>query len=970
MRGEGDARFHSLGAIAERRANAALQMLTEATSSGSCWQDIGAKDGIALAKTTADWKVFVANKAVASIETKLPTLVKRLFSNDHTEACHTFTQEIFQDTFVDAAVVATIPPDASGALDVPTSGVSAFHPTHKRMAVKWYATTGKSKLHKPLDHLVLEFIGLVLEHGRLKCCYLFQESLPESTNVRAPSDSAHYERMQIDALIMKFERGARLNGSENVLMSVALQRMPSLLDLGFKNPAQDMVFKLAKGFRDALQTVKSVTLDMNFVQTAAWVPDSDRPFCSICDRPFLSFFRRRHHCRVCGEVVCDQCSNILPASSAHSIPDRHNVQTVYIQADIRLCCRCLLERQGQMNQTGDLDIDEDDLFAWLEPDGNASPRSTMSQARFTGGDNLANRISEGSEDRSYASSDHTPRSRPASSPLHSEHHVSSLGSRRSRNTPPAPEPLEPMRRRVPTPPPMEPEPVQLAHKPPSPRTRAASWHRREEPRPVRLYDDDGGRRSIQRSQSDRGPEFRPPLNIDRKYAPLDSPPTPPRRRTSSVETSPVRVASAWAVKTPDADAIEVAFKELIGKLRGSVDFLVVSFSEGCDGQYVLQRLQQLAPGVPFIGGTIGRGICDEAAWVSVKRDALVALWGVHDPEGSYAVSYVDYTEASAKAKAFKATQAALGYAQTALPVASTQSPDFCVVYASPLGIDEALAGIRAGVTCPILGGCSAVSPNRDRLLQIGSCSGGFRRHGGRMGGNGSHIGAAIALCYPSVETVVDWFSGYKPLVGDNGELCSGMVTAADNEQQTIYAIDDRPAAIMYKSWLRVASEKCQTDFLSLRFPRLGYIHPFGCLLNDNSVHSTPVIVGLDDATGAVATTTPIPEGTYLALMESSPATLQDAVASMGARVAAANKFHVREVVGTLLFLSTGMQVVLGSQSMAGMVGAYKEWAGPAGLLGLTAFGEIGHLQSEARAVPHCDSLMFSALVFSNRRKKL
>ncbi|OQR90662.1 DEAD/DEAH box RNA helicase [Achlya hypogyna] len=946
-----DARFHSYGAIAERRANAALQMLQEASSSGSCWQDIGSKDGIVLSKTAADWKVFVANKAVTSIETKLPTVVKRLFQNDYTVACHTFTQEIFQETFVDAAVIANIPPDTSATNDVPTSGTSAFHPVHKRVAVKWYATAGKSKLHKPLDHQVLEFIGLVVEHGRLKSCYLFQESIPDSADFRPPADSAHFERMQIDALIMKFERGARLNGSENVLMSVALQRMPSLLDLGFKNPAQDMVFKLAKGFRDALQTVKSVTLDMNFVQTASWVPDSDRPFCCICDRPFISFFRRRHHCRVCGEVVCDQCSNILPASSQHSIPDRHNVQTVYIQADIRLCCRCLLERQGQMNQTGDLDIDEADLFAWLDPDGDAdltasqlySPRSTISQARFA--DTAAHRISEGSEGSSRRSSGLD---------------LSSVPSQRSQRSP-----VATPREDVPPSPASDP-PVP---RPQTPRVRAVSWGRRDEARPTRLYEDDG-RKAAQRSHSDRAADYRPPLSIDRKYLALDSPPTPPRRRTASVEASPVRVASAWAVQTPNHDAIDVAFHELVGKLRGGVSFLVVSFSEGCDGQYILHRLHQLAPGVPFIGGTIGRGVCDETAWVSVKRDALVALWGVHDPEGSYAVSYCEYKEGSARAKAFKATQAALGYAQNALPVASTQVPDFCMVYASPIAIDDALTGVRAAVGCPVLGGCSGVSENRERLLQIGSCSGGFRRNGGRMGGTGSHVGAAIALCYPSVETVVDWFSGYAPLVGDDGRVCSGMVTAADPEQQHIYAIDDRPAAHTYKAWLRVASEKCLGDFLSLRFPRLGYIHPFGCLTDTDDVRATPVIVGMDDATGAVSTTTPIAEGEFVALMEASPDILHDSVASMGTRVQEHRKFALRDVAGTLLFLSTGMQVVLGSQSMAGMVGAYKEWAGNASLLGLTAFGEIGHLPSELRAVPHCDSLMFSALVFSNRRKKL
>ncbi|OQS05572.1 DEAD/DEAH box RNA helicase [Thraustotheca clavata] len=983
-----DGRFDSYTAIAERRANASLQLLQEATSSASCWSDIGSKDGILLSKTTPEWKVFVAHKAVTSIETKLPTVVKRLFENDCTVSSHTFTQEVFQDVFVDAAVVANIPTDITNPIDVPTSGTSIFHPSYKRIAVKWYALAGKSKLHKPLDYQVLEFIGLVLEQGRLKCCYLFQESIADTKDFRPPVDSTHFERMQIDALIMKFERGARINGTENVLMSVALQRMPSLLDLGFKNPAQDMVLRLAKGFRDALQTVKSVTLDMNFVQTASWVPDSDRPFCSICDRPFISFFRRRHHCRVCGEVVCDQCSNILPASSAHSIPDRNNVQTVYIQADIRLCCRCLLERQGQMNQSNDSDITEEELLTWLDPthDDEAiedvladrltggtlmSPRTTISQGRFMD----QGRISEESESSRRSSRGSHGRVSGPSTPTKDQRSPvidtpPTIGHRRakSRELPPidtgAASLLSTMKSR------------QIPSPAPEPRVRAQSWHRqssREEVKLVRLYDSppEDGSIPITRSQSDRGPENRPPLSIDRKYMqmPLDSPTTPPRRRISidqRKEPSNVRVASAWIVQSPEYDAVDVAYTELVSKIRGNVHFLVVSFSESCDAQYILHRLQKLAPGVPFIGGTLGRGVCDETAWVSAKRDAIIALWGIHDPEGSYSVGSCEYREVNAKHKTFKAAQAAIGYAQAALPVAANQTPDFCIAYASPLAVDEALAGLRAAVACPVLGGCSTVSSNRDRMLQISSCSGGFRRNGGRMGGLGSHIGIAFAMCYPSVDTVVEWFSGYTPLQSVDGSYCTGMVTTADMEQQKIYAIDDRPAASMYKEWLQIASERTKTDFLTSKFPRLGYIHPFGCVTSDENgelaVQSTPVIVGMDEATGAVSTTTGIVEGTYVALMESNPDTLKEAVSQMGTRVLSSKKLQSTDIAGTLMFLSTGMQVVLGSQSMAGMVGAYKQWSGTSNLLGLTAFGEIGHLPTEAHSIPHCDSLMFSALM--------
>jgi FYVE zinc finger len=38
-----------------------------------------------------------------------------------------------------------------------------------------------------------------------------------------------------------------------------------------------------------------------------WIPDSERPACAVCKNNFTTF-RRKHHCRKCGDVVCDSCS--------------------------------------------------------------------------------------------------------------------------------------------------------------------------------------------------------------------------------------------------------------------------------------------------------------------------------------------------------------------------------------------------------------------------------------------------------------------------------------------------------------------------------------------------------------------------------------------------------------------------------------------------------------------------------------
>lgn len=50
----------------------------------------------------------------------------------------------------------------------------------------------------------------------------------------------------------------------------------------------------------------------NGAKPPRWVADEDRDACTVCREPFSAWWRRRHHCRSCGEVVCFACaSNFL-----------------------------------------------------------------------------------------------------------------------------------------------------------------------------------------------------------------------------------------------------------------------------------------------------------------------------------------------------------------------------------------------------------------------------------------------------------------------------------------------------------------------------------------------------------------------------------------------------------------------------------------------------------------------------------
>ena len=63
-----------------------------------------------------------------------------------------------------------------------------------------------------------------------------------------------------------------------------------------------------------------------------WVSDDERRTCTLCDRKFHPFFRR-HHCRMCGIIVCSKCS-----------PSRVSLPDLGYQNLVRVCNPCFAHR--------------------------------------------------------------------------------------------------------------------------------------------------------------------------------------------------------------------------------------------------------------------------------------------------------------------------------------------------------------------------------------------------------------------------------------------------------------------------------------------------------------------------------------------------------------------------------------------------------------------------------------------------
>lgn len=89
-------------------------------------------------------------------------------------------------------------------------------------------------------------------------------------------------------------------------------------DIGHEDSIQDVNtadMTLSTPAKTSLtQNGKSLSSPAIITEDVAWMPDRLCKTCYSCDLPF-TFLRRRHHCRICGQVFCNACSSyFVPAA--------------------------------------------------------------------------------------------------------------------------------------------------------------------------------------------------------------------------------------------------------------------------------------------------------------------------------------------------------------------------------------------------------------------------------------------------------------------------------------------------------------------------------------------------------------------------------------------------------------------------------------------------------------------------------
>ncbi|KAL8019454.1 putative FYVE zinc finger, DNA ligase, ATP-dependent, Zinc finger, FYVE/PHD-type [Plasmopara halstedii] len=101
-----------------------------------------------------------------------------------------------------------------------------------------------------------------------------------------------------------------------------------------------------KAKKQAIQTMYilegGLLMVSNLLQTHSWVNNDLRTHCSVCIQQFQPF-RRRHHCRTCGEVVCAGCS------SQHTV----RLTDINVECETRVCTFCIIRATDASNKANE-----------------------------------------------------------------------------------------------------------------------------------------------------------------------------------------------------------------------------------------------------------------------------------------------------------------------------------------------------------------------------------------------------------------------------------------------------------------------------------------------------------------------------------------------------------------------------------------------------------------------------------------
>lgn len=269
---------------------------------------------------------------------KIQGFYKDILGVHHAESTIEFRnqQKILYPDTLDAAVLHTI---RSSTQHQHQQHAQQPQPQQTRQeqyfSIKWVVTSSPSSEIRKRDCCYVEMLGFTNDrYGReIGFCVSASVAIPECPDMLEAQQVTRF-RMRNTMLIVPTEDAQ--STSEIFVMGVK-----EVVDSSLGTNAHHRHFMAILNDMSLVIDSQNITKHILIPRTE-WVPDRERKECSICCRGFNFFFRRRHHCRLCGEVICRTCFVKRSVPNAMRIDEGVKVAAVTEIAQDKFCVRCVM----------------------------------------------------------------------------------------------------------------------------------------------------------------------------------------------------------------------------------------------------------------------------------------------------------------------------------------------------------------------------------------------------------------------------------------------------------------------------------------------------------------------------------------------------------------------------------------------------------------------------------------------------
>ncbi|CAK4087347.1 unnamed protein product [Aphanomyces euteiches] len=262
-------------------------------------------------ESTVDGQACVLYRASITVHSSFSEVMSAIASSS-TEEYRKQMRNLYPSDFVDGICLHSLPPTKPN------------RPRYFYKALKWCALQPPSN-GTAFDFCFLEYAGIHKDANK-KVGFCIQQSV---TMDKIVPDFAH--RGLLRNLFTHTGILVTTTVRKNVLHVISYcQIQGARLQPAQARHAEVLMFRRVAALRNLALYLESCRLGkIPLIERWRWIPDTARRTCAVCAKTFM--LRRKHHCRQCGEVVCNLCAPLRDVDMA-----------IFGATRMRICQVCVL----------------------------------------------------------------------------------------------------------------------------------------------------------------------------------------------------------------------------------------------------------------------------------------------------------------------------------------------------------------------------------------------------------------------------------------------------------------------------------------------------------------------------------------------------------------------------------------------------------------------------------------------------